>query len=143
MYKKSYVILAIAVCIAMIMTAFSGSMAEEKQIRFVFGAQQNIKTVDPCVAYDATSNTAVRNFYDSIVMLGKSGPIEPGVAKSWSVSPDGLKYTFNTNPGIKFHDGTLLARKRCCILDKPRDSSREGYVIYMDSYNDGSQCSSY
>jgi peptide/nickel transport system substrate-binding protein len=111
MYKKSCVILAIAVCMAMIMTAFSGSMAEEKQISFVFGAQQNIKTVDPCVAYDATSNTAVRNFYDSIVMLGKSGTIEPGVAKSWSVSPDGLKYTFNTNPGIKFHDGTLLTAK--------------------------------
>jgi peptide/nickel transport system substrate-binding protein len=109
MYKK--IILTIAVCMVMIMTAFSGSMGEEKQISFVISAFQIIKTIDPCVASDATSSTAVGNFYDSIVRLGKDGTIEPSVAKSWSVSPDGLKYTFNINPGIKFHDGTLLTAK--------------------------------
>ena len=110
-YKKSCVILAIAVCMVMIITAFSGSMCEEKQINFSFGTNQTVKTVDPGAAYDATSNTAVRNFYDSIMVPEKGGLIEPGVAKSWSVSPNGLKYTFNINPNIKFHDGTLLTAK--------------------------------
>src|SRR5512142_3295742 len=30
------------------------------------------------------------------------------VAKSWSVSPDGLTYTFKLYPNVKFHDGSVL-----------------------------------
>ena len=30
------------------------------------------------------------------------------VAKSWTVSPDGLAYTFKLYPNIKFHDGSVL-----------------------------------
>jgi len=60
------------------------------------------------VAYDATSNAAVHNFYDSIVELGEGGTIEPCIATNWTVSSDGLTYTFSIRTSVKFHDGTLL-----------------------------------
>jgi peptide/nickel transport system substrate-binding protein len=34
--------------------------------------------------------------------------IEPCLATSWTISPDGLIYTFTLRTGVHFHDGTLL-----------------------------------
>ncbi|HEY0477603.1 MAG TPA: ABC transporter substrate-binding protein [Kofleriaceae bacterium] len=34
--------------------------------------------------------------------------VEPGLATSWKVSDDGLRWTFTLRPGVVFHDGTPL-----------------------------------
>jgi glutathione transport system substrate-binding protein len=38
----------------------------------------------------------------------RNDPPEGGVAASWTVSPDGLLYTFTLRPGLTFHDGTQV-----------------------------------
>jgi peptide/nickel transport system substrate-binding protein len=37
--------------------------------------------------------------------------LKPDIAESWSVSPDGLTYTFKIRPGVVFHDGTPLTSR--------------------------------
>jgi peptide/nickel transport system substrate-binding protein len=49
-----------------------------------------------------------RNIFDSLVAEGPGGKIEPWLATSWTVSPDGKTYTFTLKPGVKFTDGTPL-----------------------------------
>ena len=34
--------------------------------------------------------------------------VEPGLATAWQVSGDGLRWTFELRPGVRFHDGTAL-----------------------------------
>src|SRR5437660_1606484 len=44
--------------------------------------------------------------FEPLVRYGEGGKIEPALAQSWQVSPDGLTYTFALRPGVKFSDGT-------------------------------------
>ena len=37
--------------------------------------------------------------------------LKPDIAESWTISPDGLTYTFKIRQGVLFHDGTPLTSK--------------------------------
>jgi len=43
--------------------------------------------------------------YEGLVTLGPGFEIQPGLAKSWEVSEDGLTITFNLQEGVTWHDG--------------------------------------
>jgi peptide/nickel transport system substrate-binding protein len=49
-----------------------------------------------------------RNILDSLVTETNSGSIAPWLATAWTVSGNGLTYTFTLKPGVKFTDGTPL-----------------------------------
>lgn len=43
--------------------------------------------------------------YEGLLTYGADLKPQPGLAKSWTVSPDGLTYTFNLQSGVTWHDG--------------------------------------
>jgi peptide/nickel transport system substrate-binding protein len=58
---------------------------------------------------DLGSEQADFAIYDTLIEnrgTQTAGDLQPGLAKSWSVSPSGLKYTFHLRPGVKFADGS-------------------------------------
>lgn len=48
--------------------------------------------------------------YSSLLKLDPDSypNVKGDLAKSWTVSPDNLTYTFNLHPNVKFHDGSAL-----------------------------------
>jgi len=64
--------------------------------------------IDPAVGATCTSSIALLNLYDSLVFPNPDGSVKPLLAKSWTVSEDGLTYTFDLVPGVKFHNGDEL-----------------------------------
>jgi len=64
--------------------------------------------LDPAVGSDYASSIALCNLYDSLVFPNPDGSVKPWLAKSWEISEDGLTYTFELVPGVKFHNGDEL-----------------------------------
>ena len=79
------------------------------QTKFVFANESPYDTLDPHAAFDV-GRVAVRlNLYDGLYRWEDNPPkLEPWLAESHTVSPDGLTYTFKLRRGAKFHDGTEI-----------------------------------
>ncbi|MBX3538958.1 MAG: ABC transporter substrate-binding protein, partial [Chelatococcus sp.] len=43
--------------------------------------------------------------HQGLTQIMADGTIEPLLAKSWEISPDGLTYTFHLRDDVKWHDG--------------------------------------
>jgi len=65
--------------------------------------------LDPAQVTDLNSNRVGRRIVETLVTFPEeSTQVVPGLAESWTVSKDGLRYTFKLRKGITFHDGTAF-----------------------------------
>jgi peptide/nickel transport system substrate-binding protein len=63
--------------------------------------------LDPTAgAAAAIREVTYANIFEGLTRIDGKGQVQPALAESWSVSPDGLTYTFKLVGGVKFHDGT-------------------------------------
>jgi peptide/nickel transport system substrate-binding protein len=63
--------------------------------------------LDPAQVTDLNSSRVGRRVVETLVTFpDESTQIVPGLAESWTISKDGLHYTFKLRKGIAFHDGT-------------------------------------
>lgn len=64
-------------------------------------------TLDPMLSLDGQSPMLWRASYESLLTYdGPKMGLKPQLARSWSVSKDGLTYTFALQSGVTFSDGT-------------------------------------
>lgn len=64
---------------------------------------------DPDVFYDIEGNSVILNQYEGLLKYASgSTKIVGNLAKSWTVSPDRLTYTFTLQPNVTFHSGAPL-----------------------------------
>jgi peptide/nickel transport system substrate-binding protein len=84
-----------------------GSGKAKTDIQLAYNADMQVP--DPDIFYEIEGNSLVTSVYEGLVRYKpNSTTIEPALATSWTVSPDGMTYTFKIRPNVKFHDGTML-----------------------------------
>jgi len=67
-------------------------------------------TLDPAESFELSPAEFIGNAYDMLVRLdiNDTTKVKGGIADSWTVSDDGLTYTFKLKPGIKFASGNPI-----------------------------------
>ena len=70
-------------------------------------AIDDIVSIDPAEAFEFSGTDLINNVYDTLVELDPAnrGTLVPGLAESWSVSDDGLTFTFKMKSGVTFSSG--------------------------------------
>lgn len=66
------------------------------------------QTFDPIQSTNSTVDQMNLNDYNALVQYppGQNATLQPQLATSWQISPNGLDYTFTLASGVKFHDGS-------------------------------------
>lgn len=112
-------------------TALGTSLAEAAGV-LTIGRREDGTTFDPIMTAQNVDFWVFSNVFDVLVRVDKTGTkLEPGLAESWTVSPDGLTYTFKMR-AAKFSDGSpITAQDAAFSLLRIRDD--EG-SLWADSY---------
>ena len=85
---------------------------------------QDSTTVDPILVSQNADLLIIANANEMLVRSNFDGTaIEPDLAESWTISPDGLTYSFRLRDGLKFNDGSpLKASDVKFSLERVRDT---------------------
>ena len=102
---------ASALVLAVALTQGGSVLAQEGGFggQMVVTYKDDISTFDPAIGYDWQNWSMIKSLFDGL-MDYKPGTTEliPDLAESYTISEDGLVYTFKLRPGVKFHNGREL-----------------------------------
>jgi peptide/nickel transport system substrate-binding protein len=73
------------------------------------GMQTDPVNLDPHLSTATATKNMLEHVYDTLVFYSPNGRLVPGLAESWTTSPDGLTWTFRLRRNAKFHNGRPLA----------------------------------
>src|SRR5437867_9254183 len=63
---------------------------------------------NPGINYATLTHLVTGQVFNSLVSHDYDMNMVPELARSWTISPDGLTITFNLEPNVSFHDGKPL-----------------------------------
>lgn len=120
MKKRTIALLLSAVMMTMALSACGGpkpndggsddantSRADNNEI--AVGIAQDLgDSLDPFKMSSAGTREILFNVYDGLYKPNSSGEFMPALAENYTVSDDGLTYTFTIREGVLFHDGSTL-----------------------------------
>ena len=138
--KKSKVFLLAAVgllSVGVLTACSSSSKTSGKTYNYVYGSDP--ATLDYLATNKKNMPTAVSNGVDGLFENDQYGNLKPSVAEDWSVSQDGLTYTYKIRKGLKWYtsDGeeyaNVTAKDFVTGLKHAADTNSEAIYLLQNS----------
>lgn len=138
--KKSKVFLLAAVgllSVGVLTACSSSSKTSGKTYNYVYGGDP--ATLDYLATNKKNMTTAVSNGVDGLFENDQYGNLKPSVAENWSVSQDGLTYTYKIRKGVKWYtsDGEeyadVTAKDFVTGLKHAADTNSEAIYLLQNS----------
>lgn len=75
---------------------------------FCYNQIGGLETLDPAFAKNLSIMWGVTFLYNTLVEIDENMQLQPSLATSWTVSPDGKVLTFNIRKDVYFHDNPVF-----------------------------------
>ncbi len=116
--------------LALTTTCSDSKEDQDKRTVFNYNEMAGVSTLDPASANNTEVIWPVNQLYNGLVQLDDSLKLIPCIAKSWTISEDGLTYTFNLRNDVFFHDN------QCFENGKGRKVTAKDFVISFNRLYD-------
>jgi len=93
--------------LVVLMSSCDNSTTSDKKF-FRYNQSSGISSLDPAFSKDQATIWACNQLYNSLVQLDDNLNTQPALAKSWTISEDGLTYLFNLRDDVLFHNDTCF-----------------------------------
>jgi len=110
-FNKSMRLLTTSAAVALLMVSAPQAFAATPADTLVQGwAFDDIITLDPGEAFEISTAEVTANTYSKLVSLdmNDTSKVVGELAESWTISDDGMTYTFKLKPGLKFASGNPI-----------------------------------
>jgi peptide/nickel transport system substrate-binding protein len=93
----------------LIVLSLGVAQAQDETV-LIIGHAEATDSLDPARGYTQTTGVVNKATYETLVTFpdANAGAIEPLLATEWSISDDGLTYTFTLREGVTFASGNAL-----------------------------------
>ena len=105
---KKVLLLTLVVCLSLTLGTLAPVAAEniKQGGSMIVTYKDDVSTLDPAIGYDWQNWSMIKALFNGL-MDYEAGTyhLEPDLAKSFTISPDGKTYTFKLRDDVKFHHG--------------------------------------
>jgi peptide/nickel transport system substrate-binding protein len=113
-YRPARLVAVILFVLGLLLPAGVPAGAEPAPAKSVFtvGVTQDVDSLNPFVGITAAAYEIFQMVYPTLTEYGaKDFSIQPGLAESWTESPDKTFWTYKIRPGLKWSDGVPLTAR--------------------------------
>ncbi len=102
---KNHLQNSIAILLALFLSLLPGCGKGEKNLNIRMDLQQEVTSLDPQFSTSWESQVVMLNLFEGLLIRGGDGELSPGAASDYTVSSDGLTYTFHLRRDGVWDDG--------------------------------------
>jgi len=130
--KKLFFLFGAALAAGLIFVGCSKSSSAG--VTFTVALSEDIRAVDPGVAWNYVTNQVTNQITEGLVTLDANNNIVPELAKSWS-QVDDLTYVYDVRDDIVFSDGSKMTMDDV-LFSFERAQNPEGGTYFSDFFTD-------
>ncbi|WP_120632243.1 ABC transporter substrate-binding protein [Ruegeria sp. EL01] len=103
---------AMAICLALPVGAegYQPDPNAKSGGNIVITYKDDVATLDPAIGYDWQNWSMIKSLFDGLMdYVPGTTDLRPGLAESYTISDDGMIFTFQLRAGVKFHNGREMS----------------------------------
>ena len=104
-------ILAVVMCLSAMALLSSCGNSKKDDAGITVQIGPNPETLDPALNSAVDGGNMLITLYETLLIIDEDNKVQPGQAEKYTVSEDGLTWTFTMRDGLKWSDGTELNAK--------------------------------